>query len=115
MSKFFKFMCKVFIVIILTSSISMITSLPVFLTFCICGLSHLVIKSCNVDLVFPGGACGKRPTNAGDIRDTGLILRLGRSPGGGHGNHSSILAWRIPWTEESGRIHSIESQRVGHD
>ena len=27
--------------------------------------------------------------------------------------HASILAWRIPWTEESGRLHSMESQRVG--
>ena len=29
--------------------------------------------------------------------------------------HSSILAWRIPWTEETGRLQSIASQRVGHD
>ena len=29
--------------------------------------------------------------------------------------HSSILAWRIPWTEEPGGLHSMESQRVGHD
>ena len=29
--------------------------------------------------------------------------------------HSSILAWRIPWTEEPGRLQSMESQRVGHD
>ena len=29
--------------------------------------------------------------------------------------HSSILAWEIPWTEEPGRLQSIESQRVGHD
>ena len=29
--------------------------------------------------------------------------------------HSSILAWRIPWTEEPGRLESIESPRVGHD
>ena len=28
---------------------------------------------------------------------------------------SSILAWRIPWTEESGRLQSTGSQRVGHD
>ena len=28
--------------------------------------------------------------------------------------HSSILAWRIPWTEEPGGLHSIGSQRVGH-
>ena len=29
--------------------------------------------------------------------------------------HSSILAWRIPWTEEPGGIQSMESQRVRHD
>ena len=29
--------------------------------------------------------------------------------------HFSILAWRIPWTEEPGGLQSTESQRVGHD
>ena len=29
--------------------------------------------------------------------------------------HSPILAWRIPWTEEPGRLLSMGSQRVGHD
>ena len=29
--------------------------------------------------------------------------------------HSSTLAWKIPWTEEPGRLQSMESQRVGHD
>ena len=29
--------------------------------------------------------------------------------------HSSILAWKIPWTEESGGLQSMGSQRVGHD
>ena len=29
--------------------------------------------------------------------------------------HSSILAWRIPWTEEPGGLQSMDSQRVGHD
>ena len=29
--------------------------------------------------------------------------------------HSSIRAWRIPWTEEPGRLQSMGSQRVGHD
>ena len=29
--------------------------------------------------------------------------------------HSSIPAWRIPWTEEPGRLQSMGSQRVGHD
>ena len=32
-----------------------------------------------------------------------------------HLNHSSILAWKIPWTEEPGRLQSMGSQRVGHD
>ena len=40
---------------------------------------------------------------------------VGRSPGGGHGIHSSILAWRIPWTEEPGRLQSMGSWRVGRD
>ena len=29
--------------------------------------------------------------------------------------HSSILAWRIPWTEEPGGLQSTGSQKVGHD
>ena len=34
---------------------------------------------------------------------------------GERATHSSILAWRIPWTEEPGTLQSIGSQRVGHD
>ena len=33
----------------------------------------------------------------------------------GKATHSSILAWRIPWTEESGGLQSMGSQRTGHD
>ena len=33
----------------------------------------------------------------------------------GMATHSSILAWRIPWTEEPGGLQSMELQRVGHD
>jgi len=33
----------------------------------------------------------------------------------GIATHSSILAWRIPWTEEPGELQSMGSQRVGHD
>ena len=50
------------------------------------------------------------PANAGDTRDEGSILKSGRSPGAGNGNHSSILAGIIPWTEESGGLQS----RGGH-
>ena len=33
----------------------------------------------------------------------------------GMASHSSVLAWRIPWTEEPGGLQSMGSQRVGHD
>ena len=33
----------------------------------------------------------------------------------GMATHSSILAWRIPWTEEPGELQSMGSQKVGHD
>ena len=33
----------------------------------------------------------------------------------GMATHSSILAWRIPWTEESDGLQSVGLQRVGHD
>ena len=49
--------------------------------------------------------------NVGGVRDVHSIPGSGRSPRG----HSSILAWRIPWTEETGRLWSVGSQRVGHD
>ena len=35
--------------------------------------------------------------------------------GKGMASHSSILAWRIPWTEEPGRLQSTGSHRAGHD
>ena len=58
----------------------------------------------------------KKPLiNAGDIREKGLIPGLGRSLGVGNATHSSILVWKIPWTEEPGRLQSIGSQRVRHD
>ena len=33
----------------------------------------------------------------------------------GMATHSSILAWRVPWTEKPGGLQSVGSQRVGHD
>ena len=42
------------------------------------------------------------PTNLGDATDTGAIPGLGRCPGEGNGYLSSILAWKIPRTEEPG-------------
>ena len=45
------------------------------------------------------------------------VLSLGQenSLEKGMATHSSILAWRIPWAEEPGRLQSMESQRVGHN
>jgi len=55
------------------------------------------------------------PANAGYRRDIGLGPGWGRAPGGGYGNHSSILAWRTPWTEEPGEQQSVGLQRVRQD
>ena len=53
--------------------------------------------------------------NAGDVRDAGLIPGSGKSPEEGLATHSTIVAWRIPWTEEPGGLQSIGLHRVGHD
>ena len=52
------------------------------------------------------------PANAGDIRNAGLIPGLERSLEEAMTTHSSILAWRIPWTEEL--VCSTVSQGVVH-
>ena len=55
------------------------------------------------------------PANAGDVRDAVRSLGQEDPLEKGMATHSSILAWRIPWTEEAGRVLSVGSQRVGHD
>ena len=65
---------------------------------------------CVVETGFPGGKVVKKPSsNAGDVRNADLILRLRGSPGEEMATHSSILARRIPWTEEHGGLQSKES------
>ena len=65
---------------------------------------------CHMD--FSGGSVVKNPpANAGDA---------GSIPGEDPleedmATHSSVLAWRILWTEEPGRLQSMQSRRVGHD
>ena len=54
------------------------------------------------------------PANAGDIRDMGLVPGSGRSLEREMATHSNIHAWRIPWTEEPGRLQSTGLQTVGH-
>ena len=62
---------------------------------------------------FPGGSDSKESTcSEGD-----LVPPLGweDSLEKGMATHSSVLAWRLPWTEEPGGLQSIGSQRVRHD
>ena len=59
---------------------------------------------------FPHSSVGKESAcNAGD---PSLIPGLGSSPGGGVATHSSILAWRIPWTVQSGRLPFMGLQQT---
>ena len=47
--------------------------------------------------------------------DASSVPGLRRFPGEGHATYSSILAWRIPWAEEPGRLQSMGLQKVGYD
>ena len=76
---------------------------------------HPLVPSSEQTFDFSGGSDGKASAyNAGD---SGSIPGSGRSPGKEIATHSGTLAWRIPWTEEPGRLQPIRSQRsrVGHD
>ena len=55
------------------------------------------------------------PANAGDLRDGVPSLGWEDPLEEEMATHSSILAWRIPWTEDPGGLSSIGSQRVRHD
>ena len=65
---------------------------------------------------FPGATVVRNPpASAGHARDVGFIPGSGRSFGGGRATHSSLLAWEIPWTEETGGPRSMGVQGVRHD
>ena len=63
--------------------------------------------------------CGR--VNVWLTNHSGLFQPLYSSPGQEEGHHeeghpgSSILTWRIPWTEEPGGLQPMGAQRVGHD
>ena len=58
----------------------------------------------------------QKVTNLPAMQDT-WVQSLGQEDSleKGKATHSSILAWRIPWTEELGRLQFMESQGVQHD
>ena len=61
------------------------------------------------ELGFPGGSDSKE--SGIQVQSQGWADSLEK----GMAAHSSILAWRIPLTEEPGGLQSMGSQRVGHD
>ena len=64
---------------------------------------------------FPGGASGKEPTC--QCRRQVRVQSLGQADPleEGMATHSSVLSWRILWTEKPGELWSIVIQRTGHD
>ena len=66
-----------------------------------------ITKNSNRILKVPSGK--ESAANAGSIPGWEDILEKGMTI------HSSILAWKILWTEELGRLQAMGSQRVGHD
>ena len=65
---------------------------------------------------FPSASVVKNlPDNVRDVGGPGSTLGLGRSLEDEMATHSSILAWRIPRTEEHDGLQSMGSQEVGHN
>ena len=63
-----------------------------------------------------GGSVVKNPPAVQELQETWIRSLAGEYPlEEGTATHSSILAWRIPWTEEPGGLQSMGSHRVGHD
>ena len=64
---------------------------------------------------FPGGSAVKNPPAIQESQEM-KVQSLGQEDAleEAMGTHSSIFAWRIPWTEEPGGLRSIELQRVAH-
>ena len=65
---------------------------------------------------FPGGSVVKNPPAMQEMQEMLVQSLSWEDPmEEGMATHANILAWRIPWIEEPGRIQSIGSQRVRHD
>ena len=76
-------------------------------------LHRVILKECLVSMDFPGGSNSKE--SACNVGDLGSIPGQEEPLEKGMATHSSILAWRIPWMEETGWLQSMGSQRVVHD
>ena len=76
-------------------------------------ISILNFKTSYAILGLPGSSVVKNPPAMQEtgVQSLGWEDTLGESMT----THSSIFVWRIPWTEESGGLQSVGSQKVGHD
>ena len=95
-------MIKTFIFLFLSLNNTLICSIMVL---CLCFLWNLTFFPRKTPLV--AQMVKRLAYSAGDL---GLIPGLGRSSGEEMATHSSTLAWKIPWTEEHGRLQSMRLQ-----
>ena len=66
--------------------------------------------------IFPGGSVVKNPPAVWETQEIGVQTLGWEDPLEKEmATDSSILAWKIPWTEEPGRLQSMGSQKVGHN
>ena len=81
---------------------------------CFCGVG---VEDLRMDFSFPGGTSGKEPACQYRRRNSCEFPSLSQEDPleEGMATHFSILAWRIPWTEEPGGLQSIGLQRVRHN
>ena len=95
MESVFKITCYVFL------------TLKYFWLFIVLSVNKVILRRLPVGSVgkeLPG----KQESHVQSLSQEGLLEK-------GMATHSSILAWRIPWTEEPDGLQSMGSQRVGHD
>ena len=79
-------------------------------------LVYVLVVYVELVYVFLGGSMVRNlATSVGETGDTGSVPELGRPLEEGMVTHSSILAWRIPWTEQPGELQSMGLPRVRHD
>ena len=77
-------------------------------------ISRVAQKISNLELRLPSGSAVKNPPAMQGLQESWLQSLGQEDPlEKDMANHSSILAWRIPWTEEPGRLQSMRLQRVG--
>ena len=76
-----------------------------------CQHRNFLIWGPDVIMGFPGDSVVKNlPANARDAREASLIPEWGRYLEEEMATHSSILAWKVPWSEEPGELQSTGSQ-----